>query len=358
MTMKLAPHAIGPKIVDIPTIKVPIAPSPGFAKKGLADFKLDIAGLCQFGCVYCSSNCGNYLRMNQQEFLARTEEQTGEGTFPIDDPRLMFVWPDILEHMDEQLAGKPRWWGQGETLVFSMLTDGFSPYLVGKGITEKALRMILDRTSFRIRILTKNPIVGTSRWIKFFKEYPYRIVVGLSVGTLDDDWARRIERNVPSPTSRVKMLRKLQNAGVQTFGMLCPAFPHVLDPGGLEELLDQIRPEQTETVWAEPFNDRKCWGKVRECLDPESTDARWLTEVYEKCQSELWSKYATELYERLRSRAERDGWMSKLVYLLYESNIAEHDAEAFRGLEGVLLQSKPNDAGLSRNPAFAELQTV
>ena len=342
----------------MPTIKTPIPRSPGFAKKGLADFKLDLVGLCQFGCVYCSSNCGNYLRMNQQAFLALTEEQTGNASLPVDDPSLMFVWEDILERLDEQLSGKPQFWGQGKTLVFSMLTDGFSPYIVGQGITETALRMLLDRTSFRIRVLTKNAIVGTRRWINFFDRYPGRFAVGLSIGTLDDDWAKRVERLTPSPSSRITALRNLQDAGIPTFGMLCPTFPHVLESGMLDALLDQIRPEQTETVWAEPFNDRKCWRKVRKVLEPDSFDANWLTAVYENRRRDLCSRYATDLYERLCNRAVRDGWISKLVYLLYERDIEEHDAQTFRGLEGVLLKATPDDDGLSQNPAFVELQTV
>jgi integrase len=44
------------RIVNVLTIKDPIKPSPGFTKKGLSDFKLDLMGLRGFGCAYCSSN--------------------------------------------------------------------------------------------------------------------------------------------------------------------------------------------------------------------------------------------------------------------------------------------------------------
>ena len=43
-------------IVNVPAVKGPIRKSPGFAKKELADYKLDIVALCGFGCRYCSSN--------------------------------------------------------------------------------------------------------------------------------------------------------------------------------------------------------------------------------------------------------------------------------------------------------------
>ena len=54
-----------PKLVIIDPLAKPIQSSPGFAKKLLADHKLDACGLCQFGCLYCSSNEGNYLRINR-----------------------------------------------------------------------------------------------------------------------------------------------------------------------------------------------------------------------------------------------------------------------------------------------------
>jgi hypothetical protein len=64
-------------IVNVPSIKDPIKKSPGFAKKELADYKLDIMGRCQFQCSYCSSDHSNYLRINQERFADLTGEQTG-----------------------------------------------------------------------------------------------------------------------------------------------------------------------------------------------------------------------------------------------------------------------------------------
>ena len=37
-------------VVLTPSIKEPIRPSPGFEKKSLSEAKLDIIGLCGFGC--------------------------------------------------------------------------------------------------------------------------------------------------------------------------------------------------------------------------------------------------------------------------------------------------------------------
>jgi DNA repair photolyase len=344
------------KIVNVPAIKRPIAKSPGFAKKELSDFKLDRIGLCEFGCRYCSSNAGNYLRLNQERFADLTEAQTGERTYPSEDPHLMFAWPDFEEKLEAQLRKKPRDWGKGQTLVYSMLTDGFSPTLVRSGQTEETLRTVLDRTQFRIRVLTKNAIVGKPQWLDFFKAHSGRFVVGLSTGSMDDKWAKKDELFTAPPSRRLMALNGLQDAGIATYGMLCPVFPDVLEVNRLEELVDRVRPDRVEHVWAEPFNDRKNWKAVRAGYDEGSSGYKWLTDVYERGNKDLWSEYATELYVRLRDKARREGWLSKLRYLLYEGRITQNDAKKFRGLKGVLLQSKPADDGKSRNPYIAALE--
>lgn len=268
----------------------------------------------------------------------------------------MFVWPDYLDRLRAQLSKKPKEWGAGKTLVFSMLTDGFSPHLIKDGTTETSLRLVLDRTSFRIRVLTKNAIVGTSHWLRFFAAHRDRFVIGLSTGTLDNKWAKQVEIGTPSPTARLSALRKLQDAGIPTFGMLCPVFPDALGQDQLEQLIEQVRPDYVEHVWAEPYNDRQNWQAVRDGYDRDSVGYRWLTDVYERRHRGIWSEYATELYVRLRDKAVSEGWLGKLRYLLYEDQISEEDCDAFRGLKGVLLQSKPADNGHSRNPGIAALQ--
>ncbi|WP_438029097.1 hypothetical protein [Sorangium sp. So ce233] len=349
------------KLVMVPSIKEPIQRSPGFAKKELATYKLDLMGLCGFGCSYCSSNAGNYLRINRGKFADLTEQQLGERLLPATSPELAFLWPDVLERLRAQLAQKPHTLGAGETLVVSQLTDAFSPPLLADGTTQAALSLVLAKTSFRIRVLTKNAIVGSPKWIDFFAAHPGRFVVGLSTGTLDSEWAYAVEVGTSSPQARIRALRALQDAGVPTFGMLCPVFPDTLLAEGnrsLDSLIEQIRPERCETVWAEPYNDRANWQAVRDGYPADAPGRRWLERVFGSGDRRAWSTYARDLYSRLRWAALRDGWLEKLRYLLYEDGIDEKDAPAFTGLDGVLLQSKPAEDGRSANRAIAAIQGV
>ena len=346
------------QVVNLSSVKDPVKPSPGFAKKQLSTYKLDIMALCGFGCRYCSSNAGNFLRINRRPFADETERQLGQRLLPAEEPSLTFEWPDVIGNLERQLKRRQRTWGRGETLVFSMLTDGFSPRLVKAGTTRRILEMVLERTSFRIRVLTKNAVVGSPRWLTFFKKHRDRFVVGLSIGTLNEAWARRIEVGTSRPSARLRSLRKLQEAGVPTYGMLCPIFPDVMEEDSLERLVDSVSPHLVEHIWAEPFNDRLNWATVRAGYDEGTPGYCWFTETYEHGKTSNWSSYATTLYNRLRAKAEAEGWLNKLVYLLYEQDIQQEDSAAFRGLRGVLLQSRPAADGRSQNPHLARFQVV
>jgi DNA repair photolyase len=346
------------KTVLVPPLKSLIKKAPGFAKKGLATYKLDIIAKCGFGCRYCSSNTGNYLRIHSKEFAACAEVQLGKAIKPKDDPSLMLVWPDVVGQLGIELKGKSKEYGFGETLMFSMLTDGFSPYLVNEGITRAVLELILMETSFRIRVLTKNAIVGSDEWIQFFGEHKDRFVVGLSTGSLDDDWSQKMELGTSCPSERFEALKRLQTAGIPTFGMLCPVFPDMLDNEALESMIDMINPSKVEHIWAEPYNDRINWKLVQSSFSPESSAYKWFTKVYEQRKTELWSMYATDIYLRLKSKAVQEGWISKLRYLLYENNITVYDAQKYCDMEGLLLQNKPGAESLSKHSMFSEMQTL
>jgi len=342
------------RIVFVPTPELPIKPSPGFSKKQLSVYKLDLCGLCAFGCPYCSSNHGNYLRIHREEFANLTQQQLGVRVLPQDDPSLMFVWPDVIGNLEHQLQHAPPGWGEGHTLVFSMLTDGFSPPLVEDGTTRRALELVLKYSRFRIRVMTKNAVVGSPDWVRFFSAHRERFVVGLSIGTLDDTWARRVEIGTSLPSERMRALQSLQRAEVPTFAMLCPVMPDGLER--LDELLDGISPGKCETIWAEPFNNRVNWQAVCDAYPEGSPHRTWFARVYGHHEWPAWSEYATDLYIRLRKRAHKDEWLPKLHYLLYEHHITAADAVHFRDFKGVLLQGRSGDDGKSRNPWIRALQ--
>jgi DNA repair photolyase len=345
-----------PKLVVLPPRSIVIADAEGFKKKELATYHVDLLALCQFKCRFCSSNEGNVLRIGRKKYALLTEQQWGTAALPSEDRSLMYMYADVVETLTEELRNKPKSYGAGFTVVFSMLTDGFSPELVKRGITEDVLTILLERTSFRIRILTKNAVVGQKKWIKFFLRYRNRIVVGLSTGTTDNAWAREFEAGTSSPTARIRALKNLQEAGIATYAMWCPVFPESLETGRLDDLIDRSNPLVCETIWSEPYNNRTNWRFVQAGFEPGSPGWDRMTEMFENRKNGAWSAYATALYLHLRRKAKVEGWLDRLRYLLYEHLISETDAREFAGLDAVLLQSPTDADGLSKHPVFRALQ--
>lgn len=138
----------------------------------------------------------------------------------------------------------------------------------------------------------------------------------------------------------------------------CPVFPHLLNDDSLEKLVDKTNPRAVEQVWVEPFNDRDNWRIVRSSYPTTSQSFQWITDVYEGGHKELWSRYATDLYLRIHTKAINEGWSGKLRYLLYENLITEGDATRLGGLDGILLQCKPDENGRSKNEFIAQYQRL
>jgi DNA repair photolyase len=342
-------------VIEVPPRKRIIAHST-WRKKRLAERHLEALLYCEFECEYCSSDSGLHLRFLHETLDQIVRKVTGRPFDPHNADHLVIAYSGVVAALERELDSCSRKPGNGLTLVYSQLTDGFSPVLLRTETTRRILELLLEKTCYRIRILTKSAIVGRPSWVRFFADHADRFVVGLSTGTLDSRFAGRMEGLTSRPESRLEALRNLQDAGVPTFGMLCPVFPQVLDSDELERLVDGIRPELCEHVWAEPFNERHNWKHVRDVYSPESTYWNWMTRVFGDGDNVLWSRYATDLYTRLHKKAVEEGWSEKLRYLLYEDNISKEDSTKFRGLDGVLLQSKSYENGRSKNRHFARLQ--
>jgi DNA repair photolyase len=87
---------------------------------------------------------------------------------------------------------------------------------------------ILENTNWDIRLLSKGvllPRVAKDIQTLLGDRVKYRLIYGVSTGTLDDTVARAIEPDTPKPSHRLKSQRQLQATGCRTFGMVCPSLP-------------------------------------------------------------------------------------------------------------------------------------
>jgi DNA repair photolyase len=221
---------------------------------------------CQHRCHYCYA-----------VFMTRFTGHTGEK------------WGDFLDVKDYDWSKiKPEKY-DGKILLLSSVTDPYLPLEQKYGKTRKILESLLG-TEGEIWILTKSKLL--TRDIDLFKQFK-NIQVGVSLNTLDTDFARALEPGASKPLDRLAALKKVHEAGVPTFVFISPIFPHITDfqaiithaksftdtfrfenlnyrPHNITPILDLIRSQYPDLIdfYQNMRKDRSYWDS----LEPEIRD--------------------------------------------------------------------------------------
>jgi DNA repair photolyase len=117
----------------------------------------------------------------------------------------------------------------GKILLLSSVTDPYTPLEVRYENTRRVLEKLVG-TKARVEILTKSKLV--ERDIDLFKQFE-DIHVGVSLSSLDDDFARIVEPRASRPRERLKALEKIAKEDISTWVFISPIFPSVTDWKGI-----------------------------------------------------------------------------------------------------------------------------
>jgi len=191
-----------------------------------ADYVINPYIGCQHACIYCYADF-------MKRFTGHNRENWGE-----------FVDVKINASETINLSRVPK----DSLILFGSVTDPYQPLESKYQITMKCLEKLLD-TQPRIEILTKSPLV--LRDIELLKKFK-NLRVGVSIGIFDEKLARELEPYVASPNQRIETLRKLDEAGIQTYLFISPIFPEISD---ISSLLGSTK-EYVEEVMFENLNIR------------------------------------------------------------------------------------------------------
>lgn len=164
---------------------------------------------CAHDCTYCYAP---YL-------MRRERERWSEVSAKADLPRLL-------------RAEAPRKRG---VIGLSTATDPYQPIEAGLRLTRRCLEELV-RAQARVSVLTKSDLVV--RDVDLLRGLP-AAEVGITITTSRDELARIFEPGAPPPSRRLRALRELDEAGVDTYVFIGPIIPHVTEVG-LEELLTSI----------------------------------------------------------------------------------------------------------------------
>ncbi len=165
---------------------------------------------CAHGCIYC---------------YARPDHERLGFSCGLDFETRLVAKPNAPALLRKELAS-PKW--KGDVIAMSGVTDCYQPIEAQMKITRGCLEVMAE---FRqpVGIVTKNRLV--LRDLDVLKEMAAHQVVhvAISVTTLDNALAAKLEPRASSPGDRLRTIRELTEAGVPTMAVVAPIIPGLTD---------------------------------------------------------------------------------------------------------------------------------
>jgi len=168
------------------------------------DYGMNLYRGCQHHCIYCDSRSLCY----------------GIEAFDRD----VLIKANAIELLENELRRKRK---KGIVGTGSM-NDPYMPLEAEVGLTRRALEVIAAY-GFGVHVVTKSDLVLRDLAILQKIARGARSVVSLTITTIDDDLALRIEPGAPPPSARFRALGVLAEAGVETRIALMPTLPFIED---------------------------------------------------------------------------------------------------------------------------------
>ena len=227
---------------------------------------------CEHGCIYC---------------YARPTHEYLSFSAGLDFERRIMIKPEAPELLRRAMMS-PQW--QAQPIALSGNTDCYQPIERRLRLTRRCLEVFNE---FRnpVSIVTKSTLVG--RDVDLLGSLAARgaAEVMLSITTLDDELARRMEPRAAQPRLRLEALRTLSDAGIPAGVMVAPVIPGLNDeevPRLIEaaagagarsagwQLLRLPDPvDELFSAWlSEQFPERRerVLGRIRACRNGRLTD--------------------------------------------------------------------------------------
>ena len=156
---------------------------------------------CQHNCIYCDSRSSHY---QIKDLLKIKLKENG------------------LKLLSKELKGLKK-----GTIGTGCMNDPYMPIESKFEVTRSALKIIADH-NFPVHIITKSDLVV--RDIDLIKRISkVYAAVSITITTMDEELAKKIEPNAPSPKKRIEALKKLSQAGIYAGITLMPLLPYLTD---------------------------------------------------------------------------------------------------------------------------------
>ncbi len=167
------------------------------------DYTLNIYRGCCHGCIYCDSRSDCYQVEDFDTVRAK------EHALPIlrDDLRRK-IRPGIV--------------GMGA------MSDPYNPFEEEHQLTRNALAL-LDAYGFGVTLATKSDLVVRDIDMLQLIQARAPVLCKITLTTLDEGLAAKVEPRAPSPARRLEAIRRLSAAGIPVCVLLMPVLPFLED---------------------------------------------------------------------------------------------------------------------------------
>lgn len=165
---------------------------------------------CEHGCSYC---------------YARPYHETLGLNAGLDFETKILVKHDAAKLLRDELAD-PRW--EPETISISGVTDCYQPAEREFRVTRGCLEVLLEARN-PVGIVTKNALITRDLDVLSALAEKNLVHVYVSVTTLDQALARKMEPRTSNPQARLKAIQELTAAGVPVGVMTAPIIPGLTD---------------------------------------------------------------------------------------------------------------------------------
>lgn len=291
----------GKPVIHRPAKTVLTIPSTEFGEKLLCDSAvLNLGDACAFSCEFCyvSSIMYKLDKPLIKEHLKRPCTPADFSKVTIRrQGAINLLRGQLLDAKDHPVY--PRVDDNRVVFMSTLVDPAANMDLLRE--TAEACNLILNHTSWQIRLLSKSNLLYKLVANNLIPEkFHQRLIFGFSTGTFDDRVARAIETETSLVSKRLKALHWLQDRGLRTYGMICPSLPQANYDEFSRQACEAIRADQCEHVWAEVLNVRG--HSLTRCIDSLqraglSEIAEQLSEVGGAGNSKAWELYARDTFE-------------------------------------------------------------
>lgn len=265
---------------------------------------------CMHACAYCYARPGH-------EYLS-----LGAGT----DFETKIAVKTHAAELLRKAFDRPSW--QGETVVFSGVTDCYQPLEASYRLTRGCLEVAAEYRN-PIGIITKAPLI--ERDIDLLQDLVRnaRVHVSISVPFWNEDNARKIEPWVASPRRRMRTVETLAKAGIPVGVMVAPVIPGLTD----EDIPDILHAAKDAGAQHAGYVLLRLPGSVKQVFE-EKVRAEFPLRA-DKILHRVRETRNGELYDpRFGKRQTGEGPYAEIIAQVFEANAKKHGLWERRAHDG------------------------